>query len=184
MNKVQNSRYDVAHYDISSINGIANILIGLTLFSTFLCIFYFTYASKVENEILGIQIKNLVDSLTENIEATPIDRNALLAILDNVKVNDLSAADAQVKSSNDALRCKAIIGFAIFGIVSIVIIAGLWYAYRFDLKTLLGVNLLLLMFIALIEVFFLNAIAKSYRSLDPNAVKKNIVDKIRGFKNL
>jgi|UniRef100_A0A6C0CYV6 multisubunit Na+/H+ antiporter MnhG subunit len=184
MNKVQNSHYDVSHYNIGSMNGIANILIGLTLFSIFLCIFYFTYASKVENDILGIQIKNLVDSLTENIEATPIDRNALLAILDNVKVNDLSAADAQVKASNDTLIHKAVVALAIFGIVSIAIIAGLWYVYRFDLKTLLAVNLLLLLFIALTEIFFLNVIAKAYRSLDPNAVKKNIVDKIRGFKNL
>lgn len=173
--------YDTSHYNILTPNGICNILFSLTIFSVFLSIFYFTYASYIENQILNNQIKILIDNLTYNIKDFDIDTNYLLKIINETKLPDLTKEDNEVKNANNELIKKALLIFGIFSLISIIIISIICYIYKVSIKEILKNNFILLIFVAITEIFFLNVIAKSYRSLDPNIVKKNFINNLQNI---
>lgn len=173
--------YNNSHYDILTPNGICNILVALTIFSVFLSIFYFTYASNVENQILNIQIKNLTDNLTSNIKDFNIDTDSLLKIINDTKLPDLSKEDNDVMNINSQLIKKALLMFGIFSFITIFITIIICYIYKINIINIIKINIILLIFVALTEIFFLNIIAKSYRSLDPNVVKKNFINNLQNI---
>ena len=173
--------YDSSHYNILTPNGICNILVSLTIFSAFLSIFYFTYASYIENQILNNQIKILVDNLTYNIKDFNIDTNYLLKIINETKLPDLSKEDNEVTNTNAQLIKKALLIFGIFSLISLIIIFIICYVYKVNIKQILKNNFILLVFVAITEIFFLNVIAKSYRSVDPNVIKKNFINNLQNI---
>ena len=178
--------YDVSHYDIFSIKGISNLLVGVTIFSIFLGIFYFTYASNIENDILKIQIKKLVDSFTNDLNKLNIrDVNSkIYNIIDNFNVPDMSEEDKKVKDNNNALMFKSAKLFGIFALFSIFFITAMFFIYKIDLKNILITNCIILIFVAITEIFFLNMVAKRYNSLDTNSIKKTIVENIIDLGNI
>lgn len=176
--------FDLHHYEILNARGVSNILVGLTLFSIFLGVFYFTYAAKVEGEIVKIQVQNLVDDFMGNIQDTDFDKKDLKAILDKMKVPDMSEEDKKVEESNKKLMVSASKAFGLFAIFSTIVVTYLYIRYRFDIKEIIITNLILLVFIAVTEVIFLNKVAKVYRSLDPHKVKSIIVEEIQSFEKL
>jgi len=184
---INNSKYyDVSHYDIFSIKGISNLLVGVTIFSIFLGIFYFTYASNIENDILKIQVKKLVDSFTNDLNKLNIrDVNSkIYNIIDNFTVPDMSEEDKKVKDNNNALMIKSAKLFGIFAIFSIFFITVMFFIYKIDLKNILITNCIILIFVAITEIFFLNMVAKRYNSLDTNSIKKTIVENIIDLGNI
>jgi hypothetical protein len=173
--------YDSSHYNILTPNGICNILVALTIFSAFLSIFYFTYASYIENQILNNQIKILIDNLTYNIKDFNIDTKYLLKIINQTKLPDLTKEDNEVTNTNSQLIKKALLIFGVFSLISLIIIVIISYIYKLNIKEILKNNFILLIFVAITEIFFLNVIAKSYRSLDPNIVKKNFINNLQNI---
>ena len=173
--------YDRSHYSILTPNGVCNLLVSLTIFSVFLIIFYFTYASYIENQILNNQIKILVDNLTYNIKDFNIDTNYLLKIINETKLPDLSKEDNEVTNTNAQLIKKALLIFGIFSLISLIIIFIICYVYKVNIKQILKNNFILLVFVAITEIFFLNVIAKSYRSVDPNVIKKNFINNLQNI---
>ena len=173
--------YDSSHYNILTPNGICNILVSLTIFSAFLSIFYFTYASYIENQILNNQIKILVDNLTYNIKDFNIDTNYLLKIINETKLPDLSKEDIEVTNTNSQLIKKSLLIFGIFSLISLIIIFIICYVYKVNINEILKNNFILLVFVAITEIFFLNIIAKSYISLDPNIIKKNFINNLQNI---
>jgi hypothetical protein len=174
--------YDISHYNIISIEGVSNVLVGLTLFSIFLAVFYFTYASKIEQDILDIQVKNLINDLTSDMSALPNDINEQLrSIIRTMPVSDLSKEDEEVKNANNKLIGNTMVAFGSFTALTIIIVTIFLYLYKVDIKDIIITNLIVLLFIAITEALFLNLIAKSYRSLDPNDIKLNIIKKIQSF---
>lgn len=164
--------YENSHYSILTPNGVCNLLVSLIIFSVFLIIFYFTYASYIENQILNNQIKILVDNLTYNIKDFNIDTKYLLKIINETKLPDLSKEDIEVTNTNSQLIKKSLLIFGIFSLISLIIIFIICYVYKVNINEILKNNFILLVFVAITEIFFLNIIAKSYRSLDPNIIKK------------
>ena len=173
--------YDSSHYSILTPNGVCNLLVSLTIFSVFLIIFYFTYASYIENQILNNQIKILVDNLTYNIKDFNIDTNYLLKIINETKLPDLSKEDIEVTNTNSQLIKKSLLIFGIFSLISLIIIFIICYVYKVNINEILKNNFILLVFVAITEIFFLNIIAKSYISLDPNIIKKNFINNLQNI---
>jgi VIT1/CCC1 family predicted Fe2+/Mn2+ transporter len=175
--------YDLEHYTIFTANGITNILIALTLFGIFLGIFYFTYAAKIEEKILNIQIQNLVDDMTGDIKnvfnAYPDQKEVIINAIKNLKIPDMSKEDKDVAENNRKIIKTAISAFSIFLGVVVAILVFLFFKYGTKMKNALIVNLILLVFIAVTEVVFLNVIAKNYMSLDPNKVKYTIISQLK-----
>ena len=170
--------YDVTHYKIFSLNGVTNLLIGVTLFSIFLTVFYFTYASKVENDILEIQINNLVKSFTDDLKNVDVNKDKLNGIINGLTVPDMSDADNTVAYNNKQLIIKSFKICIILGIFCLFFALIMHFVYKVDIKSIIITNFIILLFVAFTEIFFLNMIAKKYMSLDPNSVKKNIVQNL------
>ena len=177
--------YDKMHYSILTSNGISNIIVGLIIFSIFIAIFYFTYAAKIEEQILNIQIKNLVENLTENldvIEPYLSVKSFLAEQIQNLEIPDLTKEDEEVESMNKGILMKAVKMLGIFAGVMTVILIFLKIKYKTDIFGSLKTNFIILIFIALTEILFLNMIAKNYISLDTNQVKLNIMQQLQKFR--
>lgn len=169
---------------------IATIILNVVLISTFIGIFFFTYAAKVEEEIVIDQVNIIVDDFTGDISSLvspetlrlskPFILNALT--LSPEQISKLSVNDAASADHNKKLKIKAAIAL---GIILIVGLAGVFYIWSknkdFDLKKLFIANGIILFFVGLTEFAFLTVIAKNYRTADSNFVKKVIVENIKNF---
>ena len=186
-NRLVDNYEDVSHYKIISFGGIANILVGVTIFSLFLSIFFFTYAAKIENKILKIQIKNLVDNFVGDLDSLNLDesrKTQLIELIDENMKTDMSDSDKEVNDINKSLVKKSIKIFGGLTIVSIAIVTIMYFTVKIEIGNILLSNLIVIVFVALLEIFFLNFIAKRYRSLDTNTVKKNIVEELLKFEEI
>ena len=168
------------HPSLFSPQGISNILIGLVLFTVFVSVFYFTYAAAVEGQVVTKQVNILVDSLVGDIGSFGVTIPPLVA-------PDMSAEDLQVKQNNDALLAQATTTVGIFvGVVALVVV-GLWAFQKyyiggeFDVLSIGLSNLVLIVFVGLTEYFYLTFISGNYQSMNPNAVKANILKNIVNF---
>lgn len=179
--KVNNLNNVECNHNFFSKHTFVNIIVSVTLFSIFLSVFYFTYTSRIEEEILTIQIKNLVNNLSGGIKKLNLDKNQIKKVIDNITLPDLSKQDKEVEDHDNQLKKKA---FFIFGIISLVCVILMFifaYFYNVNVKSIILGNLLLLCFVALTEWFFLNFVAKSYMSLDINMVKRILIEEIEKF---
>jgi hypothetical protein len=174
--------YDSSHYNIFSINFIINAMISVTLFAIFLTIFYFTYAAKIEGDIVDIQMKNLVNDFGYSFDIIgENDKKKISEYLNNIKLPDTTKIDEDIEKSNRDVIRKAMI---FLGVFSGVLILGSVILYvinkgKIDIKYIIRNNLILITFVALTEIFFLNAVAKRYKSLDANDVKLKIIEKLQ-----
>ena len=171
--------YNIFNYDIFSAQGISNILIGVLLFAIFIGIFFFTYAVKIEKEILNKQITNLVENLLQDIKHIDELKSKISQFVESLKNIDLSEEDRKIKEENDKIIKKAVTFLSIFAVVIISIVAVLYFFFKINIKEIISTNVLLLLFIAITEIFFFNAIASKYISLDPNRVKLKIVEELQ-----
>ena len=158
---------------------LANILLHVVLVSAFLAIFFFTYASKVEGEIVSKQSVEIVTDIVKDVKIFLPD-----PVLDDVnnrmqkiELPDMSEEDEKVRTSNDALRTRVIKFIVIALLVTSIVVWLLTYIYGRDSKesfTFTGIiihNLIVLCFVGLTEYVFLDYFARNYISVDSNYVK-------------
>ena len=161
-----------------SIEGFVHIFTGVILFTIFLSVFYFTYASKIEGEIVTEQINITVDSFTKNMK----DFNISIP-LDSINKNkpSLEDQDKKIQESNHELIIDATKYIGISTAVIVVIFIVLYIFYPYNIKDILVSNGILIVFVAIIEFFSLLCISARYQSLDPNQVKLNVINNIDKF---
>lgn len=161
---------------------IVNIILHVILIATFIAIFFFTYASKVEQVIVQEQVDYIVRDLTSDLIILPKSyRDQLRAAVDRITVPDMSAEDNEVIEYNRELLKKVIkivIGFVIIGLV---VVGFLVYKYNLSVKDLFIKNLVVLLFIAATEYIFLTYLASHYQSGDPNFAKLSFVKSLRSL---
>lgn len=161
-------------HKILSPPGITNLILGVGIFSVFVCIFYFTYASVVEKNIVIKEIDYLVDDMTENFTNIGIKLP-----LKPLKAPDMSDADKSVQDTNNKLIKQATQAIGILAGVCVFISILLYYFYRFNIKDILIGNFILLLFIALTEFYYSTFIAANYDSVDKNVIKLHILENLR-----
>lgn len=150
---------------------IAETIMGVILIATFICIFFFTYVSKVEGEVVKSQMSNIVNNLTNGLQILPDKDKGINLILKNLKAPDMSSADNDVEQSNNELKKKAAKIFGTIVVVGVIIIYYLWSKHRFDIKTMIIHSVIILVFVALTEFLFVTLVSKNYQIIDPNYVK-------------
>ena len=175
--------WNVEEYNVFTPDGIANLIFNVNIYAIFLVIFYFTYAVQVENQILDIQINDIMGDITTDIKDVITDQQAatLRNILDNITLPDLSSDDIVVEKSNANILKYSIIAISVFTALCILSIILMHYFYKIDISHNIVKNFVILFFIAITEILFLNFVSKSYKSLDPNVVKKLIIQKIQSM---
>lgn len=159
-----------------SAENIAKLLFTLTLFVVCVTIYYFTLIPYIETRNVISQMNILADSFTQDIKSFEIN-----IPVNKIVVPDLSAEDAKVEANNKKLIIKAVTAVSIFTAVSLTICCLLWYKYRFPMGDLLKLVLILVFFVLITETFYIVYISGSFRTLDPNAVKLNMVNQLRNF---
>jgi hypothetical protein len=160
---------------------VANTLLSVVLISAFIGIFFFTYASYVENEIVKVRSEEIINDLTNTIlTITPRQqRDELNRIITPYLVPpNLAEEDKKVEESNTKLRKEAFSFIVIFFILGFSIFLVLSYYFKFSAKRLVHKNLIILFFVALTEFCFLTFFAKHYITIDSNFIKYKVLDTI------
>lgn len=161
---------------------IITILLNVAVISTFIGIFFFTYAAKVEGEIVDEQVDFLVKDFTSSFVPF-MPKTAITVLRDKIKngkLPDMSGVDKEVEESNKKLKKKAFMILGIFFTVCVAISLLIWYFNRYtistgDMKLIVKETFIILLFVAVTEFIFIKYIAKNYLSAEPNLIKLNII---------
>lgn len=167
------------------VHHVVNIITGTAMISIFLGIFFFTYASRIEQKIVIDRSTEIVQELTSDITnfALPQQINIIKSqIVPNLVIpKSLSLEDQAVQAQNKALVRKTVIYISVFVAICVLIVGGLSFAFHVPLIELIKNNLFILFFVALTEYSFLTFYAKNYVTVDANFVKCKIIDAIIRF---
>lgn len=155
---------------------IANILLHVILISAFLVVFFFTYAARVESEIVESQSKAIVKDIADEVKILLPDAyiNKLGSSIDSIQSPDMRDEDQKVKEANDKLKADVIrvITIVIFiGLTVVWLISHFYGNKQFTFTGIVTHNIIILAFVALTEFVFLNYFARNYISIDSNYVK-------------
>lgn len=159
---------------------IANTILGLILISSFVVIFFFTYGSKVEGEIVKKQSINIVNDLMDTADhvLTPeIKKN----IVKDIVAPDMTSEDDIVKKSNAILMRKAFSVIGIVFVIGIILVTIMSFVYKFSLKDLIIHNLIILVFIGLTEFVFLTFFAQNYITIDSSYIKLRTLQSVQKY---
>ena len=146
------------------------IITNVIFIFIFLCIFYFEYINvvtynkekeKISKENMNILINGIIDTLEENI--TSKSKEAI----DNINKYN----------SNIRLIIYIIISALILSIILFFIIFKCYSQFYIIIKE----SLIVLIFIAMTELFFLNFISAKYISADPNQIKNSLGQAIHKY---
>jgi hypothetical protein len=155
-----------------------NIILGAIFISVFIGIFFFTYVSKIEQNIVRNQTIYLVDNIIGDLDILLPDSIKLL-LSSKLIAPDMSHEDAKVEENNNALKKKAIIALSIiFGVGILIAFLISWFS-KTKILPIIGKNLILLVFVALTEFIFLIFIGQNYISVDPNYVKYKFIQTLQ-----
>lgn len=163
---------------------IANVLCGTSLISVFIAIFFFTYASKVEQKIVQERCIEIVDDLTSPLSGIPLEYKNLIRKQINPYLTvspSLEQEDQKVAQQNRALLKKTVTVVSVFLVVTFLIIFILSRIYGFSFIEILENNLLVLIFVALTEFVFLTFFAQNYITIDANFIKEKVAGTVAQF---
>jgi len=165
---------------------IAYIILSFIITATFISVFFFTYVSSVEADIIKSQISNVIEDFVNstNLVLTPTQKAEIgKVIVNSLSVPDMSSQDAQAAQTNNKLLKKSAIVFGMLIGIGIVIIAVMWYIYRFSVWEILKYSLLILVLVAVTEILFVTFVTKNYRLIDQNFLTYLIVTNLQKYAN-
>jgi hypothetical protein len=168
------------------LNIICNVILSVIFASSFICIFFFTYAKNVERQVVLDNLKYIISSLL----STPIAILKSLSLYDISKLSQFHPneedllEDKKVVDSNNELIMKSITYIGGMLVCGLIIVLGLSiYKKRDeDLKsgfmyffTLILINLFMVSGIGLTEFAFLNLIGANFKAADDNVIIKQVL---------
>ena len=158
---------------------IANGLLNVILIATFISVFFFTYAARIERQIVEDQMVHVIKELMSDLVILPSEQKEVLRnFINNIPEIDMKEADALISAHNSALLKKAIMFCGIGIAVVSFIVTLLWYFCDFSLKEMCCKASIALLFVALTEFIFLTFLARRFRSADSNYVKLMLLENI------
>ena len=158
----------------------ANIICATAMISVFIGIFFFTYASRIEKNIVDKRSTEIVDSITSNMKAIIPEsdkqtiKNQVIPFL--TIPDSLKQADQNVENANNALQKSAIQYIVIFASVCLIIVLCMSYTFHFSFFEILEENIIVLVFVGITEFLFLTYFAQNYITIDANFVKEKMIN--------
>lgn len=161
---------------------IANIILHVILISTLITIFFFTYAAKVEEDIVKDQVNFIIEDLTDNINMLPEDKKQIVRDASNkIVAPDMTELDNKVVDANAKLMKNVMIMVGIVLVVGILIVYMMSKKYDFNFLDLMTHNLIVLFFVFITEFCFITYLGKNFRTGDANFVKKSILSILKEY---
>jgi len=167
------------------IKHLSSILCGVSLISVFIVIFFFTYASKVEKNIVQERCTEIVDDLTSGLDAVPKTYKDQIysQVAPYLTVPPaIEEQDAIVAEQNKKLLKKSAIVAGSFLVLSFLAVFVLSRIFNFSFLDIVKTNLIILVFVGLTEFTFLTFFAQNYITIDSNFVKETVVKTVADFK--
>lgn len=165
-------------------NVVIKILLNVVLISTFIGIFFFTYETKIEQDIVQIQSQEIIQDLAGDFKKV-LPRDVMQNIYDNVSPRlippNLSDEDDYVKKTNKALIKKATIIMAAFSIVGISLLIVAAIIFKVNMKDIVIHSVATLIFVAIAEFIFLTFMVKHYKTIDANFVKYKVLQTLANY---
>ena len=173
------------------INFIINVLIQVLCIFIFLTIFFFTYASKIEGEVVENQVTFLLDDVVGiHLDSFPESvKKVMLNQLNSIEVNTPENIEMgkKIDESNNAIKSKTtkiLIGLSvaviIFVITSYVLSKkGVNYFKNLDLSKILKETAVIITAVGLTEFVFLTYIGSKYTSIDPYEIKAHLFGNLK-----
>jgi hypothetical protein len=159
---------------------IANIILHVVLVASFIGVFYFTYASKVEENVVKRQVAYMVNNIGYELQDLPEHtKNKMKKSLENVNLN-LEKADDIVQQNNKKLlifAAEVLGGLLVAGFLIVFFMSRI---YKFSFYELLKENLIILVFVAITEFSFLTFLAQKFMSVDTQEIKQKLVNIVQG----
>lgn len=155
----------------------AHIVLNVTIISTFIGVLFFTYGKKVEKQIVQDQSKYIAKTIANDVKLF-IPLELKIKLKEQLKVPDMSKEDAAVEKSNSELQKKAMIVLGVLFFIGITTTIIICIIGKLNLRVLLE-SVVILIFVALTEILFLNLVARNYKIADPNFVKKEFLEAIK-----
>lgn len=149
----------------------------------FLGIFFFTYASIIEQEIVKINVNIVVEDLLDIISPL-IDNNTKLNLVSRLKYPNMEIEDKKVVDINNNVMSDAITKLIIIFIITLVIGFAISYYTKNHFLGIIGLNLIVLTFIGLTEYTFLHMIVKKFIAADTNYVRYLIITHLEDKLNI
>lgn len=145
---------------------IADTVVHVTMVAVFVGIFFFTYATFIEKQVVARTTEQLTSGLMEEVEAwlTPTQNQLLMEQLQQLQAPDLTAADAAAKLKNDETLTTAIVALGALVIVGLIIllIVSKVSSTPINWKEVFVTNGIVLAATALVEFLFLTCLAQFY----------------------
>ena len=173
---------------IFSISKTADCLFLLVFYSILLTTIFFTISKKSELNMLSNQVKFLVEEILGLGKIINFDLDDLA--LSNDTKHDLNDADDGIDSDNKDLITITLTVLSIFSVITLIVSAILWFfVYKKDKKYTLKKylqyivlkNLIVLVFVFILQYLFYTIIISSYRPLDINIVIWELIDYIQNL---
>lgn len=183
------------------VEGTINLILHVAIFALFVCLFFFTVVHSVEKLTIYDNLKQAVSSIMNDIEITldkPLDLSFEVQLSPALK-----KSDQETEAIISHLTGKAFHVFGMLMAVGLLISGVLYFAMKAyakkryvgrecngamlttqglkpgihypNLKHIMHHNLVVLGFVFITECFFLFGITLHYRSLDPNAIRKQFI---------
>lgn len=160
---------------------VVNTILHVTLISVFIGFFFFTYASRIEKNVVEVRTKSIIKDLMKDVRAfTPENLWKGLSPVINAKLQapDMSAEDDEVETNNKVLLRKAVMTLTALFVIGMALTLLLSRYFDIPLKHLFITNLISLLFVAITEFSFLTFFAQHYITVDANYVKKTAIQAV------
>ena len=155
---------------------MANVFLLVIFIATFLSVFFFTYASNIEKQIVENQVDYILNDFLSPVSLlSPQIKTQIGASISTITPPNMTQEDNLVAQHNSAIEKKVFITIGIILVVGLIIIFIMSKKCGFSFKKLLINNLIILTFIGLTEFCFLTFLAQYFKSGDPNHVKATIL---------
>jgi len=162
---------------------LAIIMVNVAFAATFLTIFFFTYASHIEKEIVMNNMSYLTnDMLRDILLLVPKNQeNIVVNKLTSIKIPDMSKEDAENNENNKKILKQAV---TVVGAFLCIVLLSTFYMskkYNFSYENILKLCLLTVSVIAIVEFFFLRFFASKFLAADANFIKYTILDTLQNY---
>ena len=176
------------HFSKSEPNEIAqNVFIHTIYVMVFICIFFFTYVTTVENDMVGNEINRVTKEILNDVDVllytagSNCEAKQMLSTL--LTPPDLTDADNDTVQKNNAVRNTAITFTLLIGLFLIYLLFCLNSLYKKNTNYhILLENLGLVTAVGLIEFSFLKLVVSQFVAIDTNNIKKIFYQALCNYK--
>ena len=148
----------------------------------FLSFLFFTWIKDIQKSILQSQIDRVFADIGRDlviIDTSNVIREQVYATLKNTLVpqrNVLLESDEQTKAVNQSVVIESASVISVLVLICVGVSIGLCIKYKIDWKDMVLEGLICATILSSVLIMFLYLVVKNYDLIDPNIVKKTIID--------